>query len=381
LATSVEVQSVSKRYERGAPALDAVSQAIEQGSAVGILGPSGSGKTTLLRLIAGLDHPDQGEIRFDGRSVRHVPPWRREVSLLGQTPALFPHLSVETNLALALHGRHWPRRARAPRIDALVHQLGIAGLRHRRPAELSGGERQRVALGRALAPARPLMLLDEPFVSLDTPLRRELLEQLARFHRDERFTLVLVSHDHDEAFALAGRVAVLCRGRIEQFDEPRTLHSQPRTINVARLTGDPPMNLLRLARLESPPHATLIPEGAPESPLHVEALGALRGLITRAATPVAGIRPEHFQFVTHEPPPGSSDWVLATIAHRVEYLGASSWLHATIGAAPVCVALRSRDAPVAGTPVRLAVDIRHICWFDAESGERLPSTARNGSSS
>jgi multiple sugar transport system ATP-binding protein len=372
LAIELDVRGVSKVYARGVRALEDISLRVEPGSSLGILGPSGSGKTTLLRLIAGLDRPTGGAIAFDGRDVTRVPPWERAVSLLGQTPALFPHLSVEANVGLALKGPRWPRERRARRLDALMTELGLAALRKRRPAELSGGERQRVALGRALAPARRLLLLDEPFVSLDRPLRLELRARLAQFQRSERFTLVLVTHDRADAFALTDRIAVVGRGRIEQIDEPARLQSHPMTIDVARFASEPPMSFVRMARVDRERAMAFVPEGAVEQALRLDALTDLASnLMGARETVIAGVVPPAIRLVRDgaDVPPGS--WVVTAIAQRVEIQGSERWLHATLGRSVLCAQLRQADAVGDGELVRMAIDIEAIHWFDGDTGRSL----------
>ncbi len=218
------------------PTLVDVDLEVQDGQMVAVLGPSGSGKTTLLRVAAGLEQPDSGDVQLDGASVLGVPPERRELTVMFQKPHLFPHLSVLDNVAFAdrLRGRGRARsRASAQRYLDLVH-LGDFG--RRRPRQLSGGQEQRVALARALAASRRVMLLDEPFSALDTTLRTSMHELLAELRAALDPTIVIVTHDLDEA-GLADRVAVLVEGRIEHCDTIETLYAAPKTLAVARLVG------------------------------------------------------------------------------------------------------------------------------------------------
>ena len=218
------------------PTLDAVGLEVMPEELVAVLGPSGSGKTTLLRVAAGLERPGSGAVVLDGVDVRGVPPERRDVTMMFQKPHLFPHLDVRDNVAFAerLRGvaRHEARTAAQGYLD-LVH---LGGLGRRRPRELSGGQEQRVALARALAARRRVMLLDEPFSSLDTGLRRSMQDLLGEVRAALSPTVVMVTHDLDEA-GLADRVAVLVAGRVEQFGPVAELWSRPSSVAVARLVG------------------------------------------------------------------------------------------------------------------------------------------------
>ena len=209
-----------------------------------ILGPSGSGKTTLLRLLAGLESPDTGGVWMDGRDVTRVPPHRRDVAMVFQNPALYPHLSVFDNIAFGLRARGVPRSQMRARVNTIAGLLGLDALLTRRPAGLSGGERQRVAIGRAIVRQPRVLLCDEPFSSLDPPLRVALREEVAELHRRFGSTLVLVTHDQYEALLLGDRIAVLDRGRLLQYGTPREIYAHPVHRFVATFVGSPPMNIL-----------------------------------------------------------------------------------------------------------------------------------------
>lgn len=198
-----------------------------------IVGPSGCGKTTTLRLIAGLEAPDAGTISLNGKIVNDVPPAEREVAMVFQSHALFPHLTAFENLALGLKLRRVPQAEAAARVREMAELLGLADCLARRPAELSGGQRQRVALGRALVRRPQVLLLDEPLSNLDAPLRRGLRRELLRLHRELGLTTLLVTHDPAEALALGERVAVMNGGVIEQVATPAELRARPATQLVA----------------------------------------------------------------------------------------------------------------------------------------------------
>jgi iron(III) transport system ATP-binding protein len=239
------VDGLTKRFAPDAPpVVDDVSFRVAPGEFFALLGPSGCGKTTTLRLIAGFERPDAGRIACGGQAVcepgRRVPAERRGVGFVFQDYALFPHLSVAANVRFGLRGR--PRRERDARTAQLLEGVGLDGLAERRPDQLSGGQQQRVALARALAPSPRLLLLDEPFSGLDALLRQTTRLEVRRLLEREGVGAVLVTHDQEEAFSLADRVAVMNAGRIEQIGAPETLFRQPRTRFVAEFLG--PTNLI-----------------------------------------------------------------------------------------------------------------------------------------
>lgn len=237
--TVLELRSVTCAYEPQRPAIDAISLTAAQGDILCLLGPSGCGKTTTLRAIAGFEHVASGEIRLNGRVVsspaHHVPSEERRVGMVFQDYALFPHLCVADNITFGLH--RWPAAARRERLRIMLDLVGLKSLEHRYPHELSGGQRQRVALARALAPNPVILLLDEPFSNLDPDMTVKMREELLQLLRETHTTTVLVTHDHDEAFAMADQVAVLHAGRLVQCDAPETLYHLPNCPFVAEFVG------------------------------------------------------------------------------------------------------------------------------------------------
>ena len=229
---------VSKTYPRGIVGLHETSLSVEAGECFVLLGPSGSGKSTLLRLIAGLEESSSGEISIRGQWIDRLPPHRRGVSYLGQRPVLYPDRRVRENLVFGIN-------VESERFDELVNSLGMAALLDRRPGELSGGQLQRVALGRALLRDAPILLLDEPLTSLDGPLRWDLRRILDLLRSRRRATMIYVTHDQEEALALADRLAIFEEGRLVQVGTPSEVLSRPATAFVARQLGWPPMTLHR----------------------------------------------------------------------------------------------------------------------------------------
>lgn len=233
---SISVDHVSKNFS-AYPALDDVSLTVKNGEFVALLGPSGSGKTTLLRVLAGLETPDSGKVRFGDRDVTMAKPASRGIGFVFQHYALFAHMTVARNVAFGLevmrNSKKPSRKQIETRVGDLLELVQLRGLGDRYPNQLSGGQRQRVALARALARNPEVLLLDEPFGALDAKVRRELRLALRQIHDDLGITSIFVTHDQEEAFALADRVALLNDGRIEQFDTPKKIRSAPASEFVA----------------------------------------------------------------------------------------------------------------------------------------------------
>ena len=233
----LEVYNLQKSFAPGAPAVNGVSFDVQAGEIVCLLGPSGCGKTTLLRMIAGLEPPDGGEVRFAGRSMSNVPPHRRDFGMMFQDFALFPHKNVFENVAFGLQMRGDSPEAVRSRVAEMLTLVELRGLETRDVSQLSGGEQQRVALARSLAPGPRLLMLDEPLGSLDRALRERLMLDLRAILKRVGVTAIYVTHDQAEAFAVADRVAVMNAGRIEQLDTPQRIFARPATPFVARFLG------------------------------------------------------------------------------------------------------------------------------------------------
>jgi sulfate transport system ATP-binding protein len=233
---SIVARNVSKRFG-DFTALDDVSLEVDGGSLTALLGPSGSGKSTLLRIIAGLEQPDTGEILISGEDATSVRPQKRDVGFVFQHYAAFKHMTVRNNIAFGLKVRKRPRTEIRDRVDELLRLVQLEPFGHRYPSQLSGGQRQRMALARALAVEPKVLLLDEPFGALDARVRAELREWLRRLHDEVHVTTVFVTHDQEEAMAVADQIAVMNRGRIEQVGGPRDLYEHPQTEFVMSFVG------------------------------------------------------------------------------------------------------------------------------------------------
>jgi sn-glycerol 3-phosphate transport system ATP-binding protein len=296
-------------------AVDAISFDFAPGTLNVLLGPSGCGKSTTLRLIAGLEAADEGRITIDGRDVTHLPPAARNIAMVFQSYALFPHLSVAENIAFGLAVRRVPAAQRAQRLARVAELLGLSALLDRKPAQLSGGQQQRVALGRAIISHAPVCLMDEPLSNLDAQLRAEMRQEIRALQRKLGITMVYVTHDQVEAMSMADRIVLLNAGRIEQNGTPVELYEAPANTFVARFIGTPPMNLLRLA----PGDGGAVIAGT-EGPALLPA---------DLAGGTLGVRPEHIALAHGRGVRAAVD--------SVEYLGGDSLVVCRVGSERVAV--------------------------------------------
>ncbi|MBN1421737.1 MAG: ABC transporter ATP-binding protein [Planctomycetes bacterium] len=330
-----------------------------------ILGPSGSGKTTILRLIAGLDSPSQGRILIDGRDVAARPPRERDVAMVFQDGALFPHLRVADNLAFGLRARGMARAAIRQRVEGVARALGIAGLLDRRPGELSGGERRRVAIGRALVRTPSLILLDEPFASLDPPLRARLRGVLARTIPPGA-TTIEVTHHGDEGLASDGRIAILHRGAIEQVGRPAEIYARPANAFVAGFIGRPPMNLA----------SAVVSRGTGETVLHLAGfpatVDARRFDVGTRRSVLVGIRPE--ALLPAAPEPGRLEGVVAS----VEFVGRETVLRVRAGGEMLAAIAPPGERPRPGETISLRFAEEDIYLFDEVDGRSLAAKGPPG---
>jgi ABC-type sugar transport system ATPase subunit len=367
----IGIRGVTRTYAGGTPALSAIDLTIAERELLVVLGPSGSGKTTLLRLIAGLESPDAGRVWIDGRDVTRVPAHRRDVAMVFQNPALYPHLSVADNIAFGLRARGVGRNQARAQVNTIAGLLGLDPLLRRRPAALSGGERQRVAIGRAIARRPRVLLCDEPFSNLDPPLRASLREEVAELHRRFGSTLVLVTHDQSEALLLGDRIAVLDRGRLLQCGTPREVYERPVHRFVATFVGSPPMNLLPCERERQ----------GDETRIHLIAADrSLSWSMPADSGPrewpdsgqlQLGLRPE--AIALHQPGMERSAPVVEAQVRRIEFNGPEVLATLSLGPHRLVVRLPASVPIHDRQHLRVALDLRHAAWFDPESGSVLAS--------
>jgi multiple sugar transport system ATP-binding protein len=313
-------------------AVDDLNLTVEDHESFVLVGPSGCGKTTTLRLIAGLEEPTAGRIVFDGQEVTRCPPKERDVAMVFQQPALYPHLSVDQNLAFGLRLRKCPGSEIDRRVKEVAKMLGLTGVLERQPMALSGGQRQRVAVGRAMVRRPKVFLFDEPFSNLDPQTRARLRTELTRLHHQLGSTVIYVTHDQVEALALGDRVAVMREGRIQQVDRPLDLYLHPANLFVASFIGSPPMNLFRGTVMGDGQSLRLIlePGQAPETAdrtrllLNGSLAARLAGHIGKNV--ILGLRPEHLLVRNAANP---QDQTIAAAVDFIESLGPETHLHLT----------------------------------------------------
>jgi putative spermidine/putrescine transport system ATP-binding protein len=303
---AVHFDSVTKRFGE-ATALDQVSLSIRRGEFMTLLGPSGCGKTTLLNLAAGFFSPDGGEIRIDGQGVNEVPTYKRQIGLMFQNYALFPHMSVAGNVAYGLKVRRVSRLERTRRVDEVLALVKLTGFEDRKPRQLSGGQQQRVALARALVINPTVLLLDEPFSALDKNLRASMQVELREIQRKLKVTTIFVTHDQGEALSLSDRLAVMSEGRIRQLGTPEQIYRRPCDRFVASFVGDANVLRGRLERADGPSAVVALGAARVEVPL-----GPLAGLKVSAPIDLF-VRPEQLRIVEPTDPCATVGTVVAQI--------------------------------------------------------------------
>jgi multiple sugar transport system ATP-binding protein len=319
------IADLTKTYADGTMAVQDLTLSVADGEFLVLVGPSGCGKSTVLRCVAGLETVTSGTITINGRRVDHLPPQSRDLAMVFQTYALYPHLSVYDNLAFGLKVRGVPRDEIQQRVRAAAAQLAIVRLLDKKPRELSGGERQRVALGRAIVRQPQAFLMDEPLSNLDAALRVRMRTELLKLHRELGITVLYVTHDQTEALTMGYRVAVLQRGRLQQVATPRELYERPANRFVAAFIGSPSMNFITARLSRSTGELTLEAAGLTQS-LPQDFLDERPGLAPFLEQPVIlGVRPEHL--APARPVPGPPELRLRGTVDVVETLGPVNQVH------------------------------------------------------
>jgi sn-glycerol 3-phosphate transport system ATP-binding protein len=342
----IELETITKTWGE-VVAVDRVSFTALDGELLVVLGPSGCGKSTVLRMIAGLETATAGTIRIGGRDVSDLPPASRNISMVFQSYALFPHLNVAENIVFGLKVRKLEAAERQRRLGRAVELLGLQGLLHRKPAELSGGQRQRVALGRAIVSEAPVCLMDEPLSNLDAKLRHEMRREIRMLQQRLGITMVYVTHDQVEAMTMADKIVLINAGRVEQFSPPEELYAQPATVFAAGFIGTPPMNLLPLENPDVLQWARVeLADSLPQ--------GTLDKLIL-------GVRPEKISL---------AETGLAATVLSLEYLGADSLIACKIAARELIVRQSGRVKLVAGERIHLNWPQTESHFFEVGSGRR-----------
>ena len=358
---SISLRKVVKQYGTGAkanPVIHGVDAEIADGEFVVIVGPSGCGKSTLLRMVAGLEEISGGEIAIGERVVNEIEPADRDIAMVFQNYALYPHMSVYENMAYGLKIRKLSETQIRERVDKAARILELAHLLQRKPRELSGGQRQRVAMGRAIVRDPQVFLFDEPLSNLDAKLRVQTRLEIQKLHRELGVTSLFVTHDQVEAMTLAQRIVVMNGGRMEQFGTPEEVYGRPATTFVASFIGSPAMNLLK-GRVEG--RRFLIGNAALPLPQAAPRDGEL----------ILGLRPEHAlphdgQVIAGE----TTAWPLKV--ERVEMLGAERLVYGRLGDAAFTLRIDGTDTPPQpGAEVLLKAPAERLHWFDPATGQRV----------
>jgi multiple sugar transport system ATP-binding protein len=396
---SVTFATVGKTYPDGTRAVNDLDLEVADGEFMVFVGPSGCGKTTALRMVAGLEEITDGELRIGDRVVNDLEPRRRDIAMVFQNYALYPHMSVFDNIAFPLESQRVPRREIKDRVNRVASLLGLEEQLKRRPRNLSGGQRQRVAMGRAIVRQPQVFLMDEPLSNLDAKLRVQMRAEITELQHELNVTTIYVTHDQVEAMTMGDRIAVMRKGVLQQSGEPEALYDQPVNLFVAEFIGSPAMNLLR-GRIDEDGDGLVCTVGDQQLRLTTAARSARAGLEAYRGRPVAvGIRPEHLL------DPQAADGSLARLQGRVtlvETLPPEKHVHVEIPAEPVltedvlevrrdidaasvqdledeakehrvlAVARFDVDSRVkAGSAYELGVAVERIHFFDLETGQAI----------
>jgi multiple sugar transport system ATP-binding protein len=373
----VDLEHVSKRYPDGTEAVKSMDLNVGDGEFMIFVGPSGSGKSTALRMIAGLEDISDGDVLIDGERINDLPPRDRDVALVFQNYALYPHMTVRQNMGFALKLARRPKAEINRRVEEAARILDLEAHLDRKPANLSGGQRQRVAMGRAIVRAPQAFLMDEPLSNLDAKLRVQMRAEVAQLQRRLGTTTVYVTHDQVEAMTLGDRVAVMRGGIVQQVDTPKTLYRRPVNLFVAGFIGSPAMNFVRAGVEDG---RLKLPFGDVEAPA---------GVTVAAREVIVGIRPEHFEDAAMAPDkPGLRFTAPVSV---VESLGSELYAHLDLDTGDVesshlaaiddnadevssrtlVTRLDIESSVRAGAPATLILDTRHLYVFDPATGSAL----------
>ncbi len=399
---TLSLEQVTKVFPNGVQAVRALDLLVDEGEFVVLVGPSGCGKTTVLRMVAGLETLTSGTIRLDDKVVNDLSARDRDVAMVFQNYALYPHLNVLQNIAFSLRVRGVPKQERERKAREAAAVLGLTEVIERKPAQLSGGQRQRVAMGRALVREPAVFLMDEPLSNLDANLRVQMRSEVLRVQRRLGVATLYVTHDQTEAMTMGDRVAVLRNGALQQLAAPQELYERPANLFVASFIGSPPMNLYE-GVTSGPPDELVLSLGSQRLALPAE-LGQRRPALAAGGGRriVVGVRPEHLTVV--DAASAEAETALAARVELVEALGNESLVHFSTDARTVRarggawapdpaaahaageiagasaaegVARVDPSVPVAaGDRIALAVDVRRLHFFDPESGEAIGATGR-----
>ena len=343
----IELRNVSK-YWGDVRAVEKLNINIEEGEFVVLLGPSGCGKSTTLRLIAGLESVSSGGIFIDGKNVNNIDPSSRNISMVFQSYALFPHLNVEENIIFGLKVRKVKKVDRQVKLKNVAEKVGLSNLLKRKPAELSGGQRQRVALARAIISDNPVCLMDEPLSNLDAKLRHQMRSEIRLLQKDLNITLIYVTHDQTEAMSMADKIVLMNEGEIVQNGRPKELYEKPENTFTAKFLGNPPMNLINLE----------VESGRNYIPIFEEKYFIKQNSVKKN---ILGVRPEDIKI--------SKEGIKCTI-NDFDYQGSDVVLSLQLGNQEIFARIDSKKVDGLDNQVCITWDNKNLHFFDFESGVR-----------
>jgi sn-glycerol 3-phosphate transport system ATP-binding protein len=362
MMSQIELMNLTKSYDKQKDVLNKINLSIEEGEFFVLVGPSGSGKSTLLRMIAGLEEISGGFLKINGETVNHLPPKERNLSMVFQNYALYPHLTVEQNILFGLKARKVDKQEQNKRLKEAAEMLGLTELLKRKPRELSGGQRQRVALGRSVVSQAPLCLMDEPLSNLDAKLRANMRVQIRRLQKQLGLTMIYVTHDQVEAMTMGDRIMVLNDGQIQQVGKPITLYNEPENLFVATFIGSPKMNLGNAVFSENGKYLIV------ENQIHIPVNPSDFCDIPRDRKLKVGIRAEHLA-------PGLSikENIHDLEAVNVEQLGNETSIAFEVGS-ELWTAKWPGQWPIQfGQKVPVQLSPEFLLFFDADSGKLIKS--------
>lgn len=351
----IELKNITKSFDKKTNTIDNLNLSIEDGEFIALLGPSGCGKTTTMLMIAGIYKPDSGDILFDGQRVNEVEPKDRNVGMVFQSYALYPHMTVLDNIAFPLKQQKVKKEERIQRAKEAAATVHLEQYLHRKPGELSGGQQQRVALARAIVKNPRLLLLDEPMSNLDERLRIEMRSEISRLQKKLGITTILVTHDQQEAMTLADRIAVMKNGQIIQYDTPMALYYQPENLYVARFIGTPPMNFLQGSVNNGILH------------LHNRKLPIETRLLTKSynGDVIVGIRPHDIQLGSH------GDLQLEGTIQFVETIGHAKLINVLVGDTMIRFFTNPFLDLVPGMNIQFSANSSDLHIFDGKTEKRI----------
>lgn len=363
----VSLRNVSKTYKGNVPAVKSVNLEIKENEFVVFLGPSGCGKSTTLRMIAGLEHPTDGDIFIRERRVNDVPAKDRNIAMVFQNYALYPHMSVYENMAFALRLRNYPKSDIEKRIKEAAQVLGIAHLLERKPKQLSGGERQRVAVGRAIVRKPYVFLFDEPLSNLDAKMRVLMRTEIHKLHLKIKSTMVYVTHDQIEAMTLGDRIAVIKNGEVLQFDTPLQVYDKPVNKFVAGFIGSPAMNFFKGTIIKKD-NALFFEEGNFSVKILEQMYDRLNAYIDKEI--IFGVRPEDIYdklFASNATPENT----VVVMCDVLETMGSENYLYLTTGKTIFIAVVEAANKPAIGSFVEVVFDMRKVHFFDVNTEKSI----------